>query len=77
MLTIVYVLITLVLMLILFIGIGVWIGSGRLLRVTGVLYTVTLPITGATEETVTLPRKVETAYDGIYGVTWQSQEPIS
>jgi len=75
-LTIIYVLIILVLLLLLFIGIGSWIGSGRLLRVTDVAYTVTLPVTGATEETVTLPRKVETAYDGVYGVTWQNDYAV-
>ena len=76
MLTIVYVLILLVLILMLFTGIGGWIGAGRLLRITDVWYVVTLRLSGATEETVTLPRQVETAYDGIFGIAWQHDYAI-
>ena len=76
MLTIVYVLIILVLILILFIAIGGWIGSGRLLLVTEVWYLVTLGVIGITEDAVTLPRKVETAYHGTYGVTWQNDYAV-
>lgn len=72
MLTIVYVLIILVLILALFTAIGGWIGSGRLLLVTEVWYMVTLGVIGVTEGAVTLPRRVETAYHGTYGVTWQN-----
>src|SRR5207244_13608032 len=75
-LTIVYVLIILVLILILFIAIGGWIGSGRLLLVTEVGYMVTLGVIGVTEDAVTLPRKVETTYDGTYGVTWQNDYAV-
>ena len=66
---IVYILIFLVLLFVLFIGIGGWIGSGKLLQVTEKWYAVTLRISAITEETVTLPRQEETAYDGIYGLT--------
>ena len=76
MLTIVYVLIILVLILILFIAIGGWIGSGRLLLATEVWYLVTLSVIGITEDAVTLPRKVETAYHGTYGVTWQNDYAV-
>src|SRR6266699_7057867 len=75
-LTIVYVLIILVLILVLFTGIGGWIGSGRLLQVAEVWYLVTLGVTGVTEDTVTLPRKVETTYHGTYGVTWQNDYAV-
>ena len=76
MLTIVYVLIILVLILILFIAIGGWVGSERLLLVTEVWYMVTLGVIGVTEDAVTLPRKVETAYHGTYGVTWQNDYAV-
>lgn len=76
MLTIVYVLIILVLIFVLFTGIGGWIGSGRLLQVTEVGYLITMRVSGVTEETVTLPRRVETTYDGIYGVSWQNDYAV-
>ena len=76
MITIVYVLIILVLILVLFTAIGGWIGSGRLLLVTEVWYMVTLGVIVVTEDTVTLPHKVETAYHGTYGVTWQNDYAV-
>src|SRR5438067_2514956 len=60
----------------LFIGITGWFASEGLLRVSEVWYMVTLRVIGATEDTVTLPRKVETAYDGIYGLTWQNDYAV-
>jgi len=70
------VLILILILLLLFTGIAGWISSERLLRVSETWYTVTLPVIGATEKTVTLPRRKETTYAGIYGISWENNYAI-
>jgi alpha-beta hydrolase superfamily lysophospholipase len=74
--TVALVLVLVLILLLLFTGIAGWMASGRLLQVTETWYTVTLRVSGATEETVTLPRRRETAYAGIYGITWEKNYAV-
>jgi uncharacterized protein len=72
----IYILIALILLILSFVCIGGWIASEKLLRVTEKWYAVTLNVIGVTEDTITLPRKVETAYDGTYGISWLNDYAI-
>jgi alpha-beta hydrolase superfamily lysophospholipase len=75
-LLIIYILIAFILLVATVIAISGWFASERFLRVSETWYTVTLRIMGVTEDTVTLPRRVGTAYEGVYGITWQDNDAV-
>lgn len=73
---IIYVLLAAILFFVFGVSVSGWFASSGFLRASDVSYMAGLRVLGATEDTVTLPRKGMTARRGIYGIAWQKEYAV-